>query len=556
MKFRQGFGGLVRSSCGNLRVHGRLHLLLSHRGVRRSAFRSLLTVDAPIWQAVSFPVVEVERSLSKAMRILALVLFFVDKLKRKRAGQNQVVPGYPAIPSQFFVEAKDQLLRVGQMIEFGDDYRRLASGHQVLQSSRLRKIHPSFDVERRLIVGNARNQADPSLKLPVLAVTSSVERDCRRVTPRIFKGAVMDAHRRIFHMGAAATIAELQRHYVVIKGRADVKRILRTACYGCKRTFGRPFKTKEGRLPDFRVTPARPFQHTGMDFLGPLQTPRKRYVLLFTCAVVRAVHLEVTEGMSAEEVQRAVRRFVARRGQPKVFYCDNAPQFLHLNQFLEGTELKLIPPYAPWFGGFYERLVACVKRALRATFLLSKLKDDELRTVVAEIEEAINRRPLYPTQEEGQEVLTPYHFLYGCPPIGQIQDSEGLGILSGPSCLRMWNRIQSFGERLWNRFRDEYLLTLRNWRLKDGEEEYLPVVGEIVLVKGDGPRLQWSRGKIERLVDGHVAEVKLRGRVVRRAIKHLYPLEVDELEMPKLTDETLVQASGAESMPELQCEAE
>ena len=75
------------------------------------------------------------------------------------------------------------------------------------------------------------------------------------------------------------------------------------------------------------MNPAVPFALTGLDHAGPLyccDTPRKKYwVLLFTCGVVRAVHLELVDALSTYDTVLAFRRLVALRGLPKVIYSEN-----------------------------------------------------------------------------------------------------------------------------------------------------------------------------------------------------------------------------------------
>jgi len=62
-------------------------------------------------------------------------------------------------------------------------------------------------------------------------------------------------------------------------------------CRHCKQKHPPP-------LPKIRVTEAPPFTITGVDFTGALfvkegDQEKKVYICLFTCAVTRAVHLEV-----------------------------------------------------------------------------------------------------------------------------------------------------------------------------------------------------------------------------------------------------------------------
>ncbi|KAK6744588.1 hypothetical protein RB195_011360 [Necator americanus] len=89
------------------------------------------------------------------------------------------------------------------------------------------------------------------------------------------------------------------------------------------------------------------------------------------------------ENMSTVEFINALRRFVARHGLPTSITYDNAPTFIltssilksrtkepQLNEEVEQTladkeiRWKHITPYAPWQGGFYERLIKSIKHAL------------------------------------------------------------------------------------------------------------------------------------------------------------------------------------------------
>ena len=53
----------------------------------------------------------------------------------------------------------------------------------------------------------------------------------------------------------------------------------------------------------------------------------KVWIVLFTCAVTRAIHLELVRSQSTEDFIAAFTRFTSRRGQPTNIYSDNAKQF-------------------------------------------------------------------------------------------------------------------------------------------------------------------------------------------------------------------------------------
>ena len=68
----------------------------------------------------------------------------------------------------------------------------------------------------------------------------------------------------------------------------------------------------------------------------------------------------------------------------------------------------------PWWGGFFERIVQCVKRCLKKILKNGKLTYQELLTTTIEIECALNSRPLINVSSEDRvEPLTPSHLLTG-----------------------------------------------------------------------------------------------------------------------------------------------
>ena len=69
---------------------------------------------------------------------------------------------------------------------------------------------------------------------------------------------------------------------------------------------------------------------------------------------------------------------------------------------------------APWWDGFFERMVRCVKRCLKKILKNAKLTYEELLTLVVEIECVLNSRPLtYVSSQDRVEPLTPSHLLTG-----------------------------------------------------------------------------------------------------------------------------------------------
>ena len=69
---------------------------------------------------------------------------------------------------------------------------------------------------------------------------------------------------------------------------------------------------------------------------------------------------------------------------------------------------------APWWGGFFERLIRCVKRCLKKILRNARLTYEELLTVIVDIESVLNSRPLtFVHSEDMEEPLTPSHLMLG-----------------------------------------------------------------------------------------------------------------------------------------------
>ncbi|GFY15434.1 integrase catalytic domain-containing protein [Trichonephila clavipes] len=183
-------------------------------------------------------------------------------------------------------------------------------------------------------------------------------------------------------------------------------------------------------LPPDRVNDCAIFEVVGIDLAGPLffKTGEKVWITLFTCTVYRALHLELVNALSSDAFLLALRRFIARRGRPRIIYCDNGTNFrgafndlakLDWHKISRETSTqkivwKFIPPTAAsWWGGWWERLVRIIKELLKRSLGKSILSYEELSTVICDCEFLINSRPLTYISENPQELipLTPAMFL-------------------------------------------------------------------------------------------------------------------------------------------------
>ena len=104
---------------------------------------------------------------------------------------------------------------------------------------------------------------------------------------------------------------------------------------------------------------------------------RKVYILIFSCSLSRAIHLEVLPNQTTQQFIYALKLLIARRGRPKVIYSDNTKTFVAASKWIEKINKdELMQEYsikeeiqrkfnlgrAPWWGGQFERKVGPVKQ--------------------------------------------------------------------------------------------------------------------------------------------------------------------------------------------------
>ena len=367
---------------------------------------------------------------------------------------------------------------------------------------------------------------------------------------------IMDAHRRVLHMGVASTLAEVRSRYWVPNGRQMVKKTLKH-CWHCKRYKAKAFNAPEtAPLPSFRSQPGYPFQSTGVDFAGPVYYKRgkklkKAYITLFTCATTRAIHLECVEDMTAATFRRSLKNLVTRRGAPQLIISDNAKTFKSTARWLKsvqaddktqtllnslGISWRFNLSKAAWWGGFFERMVALVKNSLKKCLGRSQLTFEELGELMLDIEFSLNNRPLtYQGEDLEMEPLTPNHLIHGrrmkeFPAEEVFSDEEKI-----PARKRLRN-MQRIKKHYWKRWSTEYLRSLREYHKIEGQKDKI-AKGDIVLIKNDmQSRNMWKLGKITRTIkgtDGATRGAELQtmtnGRVmiIERPVQLLYPMEIN-----------------------------
>ncbi|XP_055924549.1 uncharacterized protein LOC129956644 [Argiope bruennichi] len=342
-------------------------------------------------------------------------------------------------------------------------------------------------------------------------------------------------------------MSSLRENYWILKSRTTIRQVIRT-CVICQRFSSRPLEVASAPLPEDRVRDAYVFEVVGVDLCGPLYLKNKTkcWAVLFTCAVYRAVHIELVTSLSTDSFILALRRFISRRGRPATIYSDNGTNLVGTSNELKSVDWvkmqeyasvkkilwKFNPPSAPWWGGFWERLIGMLKSILRKILGKASLQFEELYTVLCDAEGIINSRPLTYLSEDNEDLiaLTPAMFLQDVKEIG-VPDIDEI------DAKRMNKRFfyrQKVCQDLRKRFRIEYLGHLREFSKIRNESKIKE--GDIVLI-GDSnvKRINWPLGRVIKLYLGkdkkvRLVEVQTKPGSFLRPIQRLFPLEVSQSE--------------------------
>ena len=192
-------------------------------------------------------------------------------------------------------------------------------------------------------------------------------------------------HQVAGHSGLEHVLSLIRERFWLVGARVVLKKMLNN-CVSCKKRQAAVAKQKMAALPYHRVTPDKPpFTFVGVDCFGPFTIKRgrslvKRYGVLFTCLTMRAVHIEVVHSLDTSSFMNALRRFIARRGQPEIIRSDNGTNFVSaekeisnaindwnqetIHQFLLLQNVKWLfnPPAGSHHGGIWERCIRTARK--------------------------------------------------------------------------------------------------------------------------------------------------------------------------------------------------
>ncbi|UYV81864.1 hypothetical protein LAZ67_20002726 [Cordylochernes scorpioides] len=457
----------------------------------------------------------------RIVRIVAYLLRFKRKTVSDQSRPRQHDKMSKEISVEEFEEAEKVVLRHIQLISFGRDDKRINKLNAFTDEYGL------YRIKSQLYFG----EDDYDTRCPIVLPGEN----------QVVKLLIRKEHEMMSHAGIQTTQQLVRRRFWILKGKRTIRSII-SACATCRRYNSKRVQTESIPIPATRIGSTPAFGVIGVDLAGPLTESggKKIWVVLYTCAVYRAVHLELTKTVSTEGFLDTFRRFVARRGRPSIVYSDNGLNFVGCNNLFKKVNWNDVlryatvqrikwnfnPPTAAFWGGWWERLVGLMKQLIRKVLGDKTVSYEELQTVICEVESAMNSRPLTAISEEsGLVPITPAKFMCdnaSClfVPEADIVDSKFLKESHG--------KVQKLRETIRQRFRKKYLGFLRqntSNKTKSIKE------GDVVLMEVDNKkRTEWPIGVIEKTYPGkdgivRVAMIKTKRGNFLRPVQRLFFLE-------------------------------
>lgn len=482
-------------------------------------------------------------SIQKLVRVVAYCRRFLTSNKKRTT----------YLTSEEIAKALEICIKKFQQQAYSEEIEDIKKKGSVSKKSKLKALCPTIDSEGILRVGGRIENAQISenMRHPIIIPQQS----------HLAWLLVDEAHKKTLHGGPTLLLSYLRTKYWIISAKNLVKLYVRK-CVVCIRHSANFKNQFMGQLPTCRVTPARAFLHSGVDFAGPINIrvskgrgnrSYKGYICLFVCMVTKAVHLEAISDLTSQAFIAGYKRFVARRGHCSDIWSDNGKNFVGASRELKclfiaeqssvASEIRdwfssssvnwhFIPPHAPNFGGLWEAGIKSTKFHLKRIIGESTLTYEEMSTLLAQIEACLNSRPISQTSQNPNDPipLTPGHFLIG-EPLVLVPDRNYER--SNIGTLKRWQYLQRLTQDFWRRWSQEYLTSMVH-RYKWSQREPEPKIGDIALVKEDNlPPGKWLLGKILMKHPGtdgitRVVTLKCKDSVIKRPTCKLCILPVTD----------------------------
>ena len=324
---------------------------------------------------------------------------------------------------------------------------------------------------------------------------------------------------------------------------------MKRSCVECRKRQKKVIGQKMGNLPLERLTPSPPFYITFLDLFGPFQIKDtvkgrcrgKAYGVLFNCATCRGVYVDVGDGYDTDSFLLVLRRFITIHGYPAKIIADYGSQIVagakEMTGIMEEWDWNRISRFgkengmkwefnksaeAPWQNGCSESLVKSTKQNLSSSIGHNVLTFSELQTVLFEIANLLNERPIgVKSNDPSEHYLRPNDLLLGRASVGVPMGEFDVKA----SMLKRLHVVEQIESCFWKNWMMKYFHTLivrQRWHTSVSNLRK----GDVVIIKDINPvRGKWQMARVVEAVpgkDGCVRDVSLKYRNLSEGEKSYY----------------------------------
>ncbi|XP_058836416.1 uncharacterized protein LOC131693000 [Topomyia yanbarensis] len=464
---------------------------------------------------------------SEYTKLIRVTAYCRRYLRNLRTGAEKRLRSLP-LTTQELSEAEMCLVQLVQQEAFPKELKALFANEPVHRGSKLRWFNPVLTKEGIIRIGGrlANSSIPEETKHPMVIPGNH----------KFSKLLASSYHKTLLHAGPQLLLNSIRLRFWPLGGR-NLCRLTTHRCLMCYRAKPKLQQQFMAQLPAPRITAARPFTTTGVDYFGPVYIRQgyrkgstKAYVAVFICFCTKAVHLELVSDLSTARFIQALRRFTARRGKCSDIYSDNGTNFVgSRNSIAEllrnlrdrnhheaiqkecsnnGITWHFNPPAAPHFSGLWEAAVRSAKKHLLRVLGNSSVSYEDFTTLLAQVEGCLNSRPLTQLSDDPTDLqpLTPAHFLVG----SSLQALPDKNYNSVPANrLSHWQLIQQQLQHFWRRWYTEYLSQLQA-RVKNWQPAVNIEPGRLVIIVDENqPPMKWKLARIHQIHPGDGGVVRV-----------------------------------------------
>ena len=317
---------------------------------------------------------------------------------------------------------------------------------------------------------------------------------------------IMEDCHRFCHAGQDGTLCRFRAEgYWLVRAGHLAKTVVRR-CIPCRKIRKVKMSQRMGEFSEDRLKEPMAWGYCQLDLFGPFlcrgdvnpRTSKKTWGMVIEDLNSGAVHLDIVQDYSTNALLATLRRFGSLRGWPGVICTDPGSQLESAKGILEHWWIQMehplrdfgstknfrwnvSPPDSAWRQGKAERRIAVVKKLLNLAVADSRLTPVELQTVLFEVSNICNERPITlskPREDGTYAIITSNQLLLGRSRNILPDDTVISDVLSTSARYRLLHHVTTVFWQRWSSEVSPGLVVRQKWHSTSRQIK----VGDIVMV--------------------------------------------------------------------------